>query len=103
MEAAIAFDNGDVVDAGLATAHEAVLVELPLFVAIRAVPLPSVKAHGDAIAVEGPEILDQAIVELFAPFAFQKSNNSGAALEDLGTVSPTAVLGIGQRDALGIP
>src|SRR5215510_10917269 len=74
MEAAILFSDLDVVDAGFAPAHQAVLVELPLLVAVGAVPLATcvmpliLKAHRDAIAVERPEILDQAVVEFLRPF-----------------------------------
>src|SRR5665213_35585 len=39
MEAAILFRDRDIVDAGFAAAHQAVLVELPLLVAIGTMPL----------------------------------------------------------------
>src|SRR5437016_4181816 len=69
-ETAVLFRYLDVVDAGLAPAHQAVLVEFPLLVAVGAMPLATLvapfvlKAHGDAVVVEGPEVLDQAVVEL---------------------------------------
>src|SRR6476660_9490266 len=56
-EAAIFFRNLDVVDAGLAPAHQAVLVELPLLVAVGAVPLAGgimpfvLEAHRDPVVV----------------------------------------------------
>src|ERR1700754_1798675 len=65
VEAAILLGDHDIIDAGLAAPHQAVLVELPLLVAIGAVPLAArivplmLKAHRDAVAVEAPEILDQ--------------------------------------------
>src|SRR5580693_4060940 len=71
-------------------------------------PLPGgvmplvLKAHRDAVAVEGPEVLDQAIVELLRPFAGEEGNDRGAAFEEFRAVAPAARLGIGQRDALGI-
>src|ERR1700676_2189514 len=108
VEAAVFFRNRNIVDAGFAPAHQAVFVELPLLVAVGAVPLPSIvmpfvlKAHGNAIAIERPEILDQAVVEFPRPFACEKRNDRGAALEKFGAVAPAAVLGIGQRHAFGI-
>src|SRR6185312_2909227 len=74
VKAAVLFGNRDIVDAGFASAHQAVLVELPLLVAVGAMPLAGIvmpfilKAHGDAIVVERPEILDQAILMFLCPF-----------------------------------
>src|SRR5579862_5051594 len=108
MEAAIFFGNRNVVDAGLAPAHQAVLVELPLLVAVGAVPLAGrvvplvLEAHGDTIAVKRPKILDQAIVEFPGPFPREKCDDGCAPFEDFGAVAPAAVLGIGERDAFGV-
>jgi hypothetical protein len=55
------------------------------------------------IAVERPEILDQAIVEFVRPFARQEGDDRRAACEELGAIAPAAVLGIGERDPFGIP
>src|ERR1700729_3843759 len=93
MEAAVLFGNRDVVDAGLAPAHQAVPVELPLLIAIGAIPLAVrivpliLKAHRDAIVVERPETLNQAIVMFFRPFAREKSDDGGASLENFGTIA----------------
>src|ERR1700730_8223870 len=71
-------------------------------------PLPGIvmplilKPHRDVIAVERPQVLDQAILMLPAPFAGEECYDRGAAFERLGAVAPAAVLGIGQRPALGI-
>src|SRR6516162_5495120 len=108
MKAAIPLCDLDVVDAGLAPPHQALLVELPLLVAIGAMPpaarvVPFVlEAHRDAIAVERPEILDQAIVELGRPFALEEGYDRGPTLEKFRSVAPAAVLGIGERDAFGV-
>src|SRR5882672_6487924 len=108
-KAAVGFRDSDIVDAGFAAAHQAVLVEFPLFVAVGTMPLPGIvmplvlKPHRDTVAVERPEILDQAILMFPAPFAGEERNDRGAAFEKFGAIAPTAVLGIGQRDAFGIP
>src|SRR4029079_12222228 len=102
-EAPLAFLDGDIVDAGLAPAHQAVLVELPLLVAVGAMPLPGIvmpfilEAHRDAVLIERPEILDQAIVMLLRPFAGEECDDRFAALKEFGAVTPAAILGIGQR------
>jgi hypothetical protein len=60
------------------------------------------KAHRDAVAVEGPQILDQAVVEFLRPFPGEEGNDRGAALEKFRAVTPAAVFGIGERDALRV-
>jgi hypothetical protein len=108
VEFAIGFADGHVVDAGFAAAHEAVLVELPLLVAVSAEPVAGVvvefilEADGDAVLVEGPELLDEAVVELVGPLAAEEVDDGGASLKKLGAVAPAGVLGIGEGDALGI-
>src|SRR5690625_1970085 len=68
-----------VVDAGLTAGHVASVVELPQLVAVRAPPLSLdvtglvLEAHGDAIALEGPQVLAQAVVALPFPPAGQRS------------------------------
>src|SRR6185369_15292173 len=60
MKPAILLGNHDVVDRRLASLHQAVLVELPLLVAVGAILLAArivpfvLEAHGDAVAVESP-------------------------------------------------
>ena len=60
VKAAIFLGDRDVVDAGFAAAHQAVLVELPLLVAVGAMPLAGIvvplilKPHRDAIADRRP-------------------------------------------------
>src|SRR3569832_745752 len=70
---AVGFLDGQVVDAGEAAHHVAVLVEFPVLVAIRAVPLSGIvmpfvgEAHGDAVAGTGPQII-VLLVFLFVGF-----------------------------------
>ena len=67
--------NRHVIDARVAAAHESVLVELPLFVTIRAKPVAAVvvpfvrEAYGDPVARKGPHFLDQAILQFALPLA----------------------------------
>ena len=105
---ALALRDRQVVDAGDARAHQAVLVEFPVLVAVAAEPLAAVvvplvgEAHGDAVLAEGPEFLDQPVVEFARPFAGQERLDRLAALQELGAVAPAAVRRIGERDARGV-
>jgi hypothetical protein len=105
-ETAVGLGNRDVVDAGLAAAHQAGLVELPLLVAVGTMPLAGIvmplvlKPHRDAVAVERPEILDQAIFMLLRPFAGQECDDRRPALKKFRAVAPAAVLGISQTSRL---
>src|SRR5687767_1180976 len=102
---ALACLDAHIVDARLATAHQARLVELPLLIAVGAVPVATVVApfigetHGNPIVRECPDLLDQPVVHLALPFASEELGNGGTAGEELRPVSPPAVLGIGERDA----
>src|SRR3954468_2079176 len=97
-----------IVDAGDAQAHQAMLVELPVLVAIAAKPLPAVvvplvgKAHRDPAVAKRPDFLDEAVVEFAVPFARQERLDRFAALQELGPVTPAAVDRIGERDACRI-
>src|SRR5262249_51875349 len=70
--------NRQIVDAGQAARHEAAVVEFPVLVAVGPEPLPAVvvplvgEPHGDPVLAEGPELLDQPIVQLLRPLARQE-------------------------------
>src|ERR1700729_412385 len=59
----------DVVDAGLSSAHQAGLVELPQFIAVAAPPLARriaalvLEPDGDVVVVETPQAFAQRVVE----------------------------------------
>src|SRR6266436_8314778 len=63
-ELTVTLGYGDVVDAGFAPTHQAVVVEFPEFVAVTAEPLAGVvvpfvlEAHRDAPLVKSPKFLD---------------------------------------------
>src|SRR3984893_3498521 len=70
-----------IVDGSKPQAHQPVLIELPIFIAIRAKPIPGVivpfigEAHGDTVSLERPRLFDQPIVQLFRPFASEKRDD----------------------------
>src|ERR1700751_2040393 len=101
-----------VIDAGKASPHQAVLGELPVLVAVGAKPVAGIvvpfigKAYRNPVLGEGPELLDQPVVELLGPFAREEGNDLLPPVDELGTIAPIAVRRIGQRHPLritGIP
>src|SRR5262245_43825340 len=104
----IGLANRKVVEARDAPAHEAVLCEFPVLVAVGAEPAARVvvplvgEAHGDARPIPRPDFLDQPVVELPCPLAPQELHDRLAAGEELAAVSPDAVRGVRERNALGI-
>src|SRR3954451_8188081 len=95
---AIGFLDGQVVDAGNAHTHQSFAIELPVLVSVGAEMLAAVvaplvgEAHRDPVVVAGPHFLDEAVIELPGPFARQKGDDLLAALDELRTVAPAAVL-----------
>ena len=104
----LAFLDRKVVDAGNAPAHEAVLVKFPILVAVTAKPVAAVvmafvgEAHGDTVVAECPDFLDQAVVELAAPFARQKCFDGGATLDELRAIAPATIRRVGECDPSGL-
>src|SRR5260370_37303089 len=102
---AIAFGDGHVVDAGFPPTHQAIVVELPEFVAVAAEPLAGVvvplvlEADRDAAVVESPKVLHQPIVKFSLPFPGQERLDLAAAVYELIAVAPNRVSGVGQGDA----
>src|SRR5260221_8025822 len=94
---ALAVRDAEIVDAGDAQPHQAVLVELPVLVAVAAIPVAAVvvpfigEAHGDAVVAKRPDLFDQAVVQLLDPLAGQEGFDRLPALNELGAVAPAAV------------
>ena len=104
VEPAFGLGDRDVVDAGLAAAHQAVLHRTPSSRCHtsdtscrrrRAIRTGSARRCG---FVEAPEFLDQPVLELLRPFARQERDDRGAAVRRIGAIAPTAVFRIGERD-----
>src|SRR6266699_1648005 len=109
---ALGLEDRQVVDRGDAPAHQTALVELPVLVAVGAEPVTRIvvplvgEAHPDPILAEGPDLLDEPVVELATPLAAQERLDLGASVQKLGPISPHRVLGVGERDPLrvaGVP
>src|SRR5688572_28204959 len=98
----------DIVDAGDASVHESVRIELPVLVAVTAEPaatyvVPFVgKAHRNAIVAMRPDLLDEPVVELTLPLAMQEGHHCRASLEELVAIAPACIHGVRLRDPLRI-
>src|SRR5579863_4784986 len=97
-----------VVDAGNSLAHQPSFVELPILIPVTAKPIAAIvmpfigETYRYPVLAEGPDLLDQTVVELALPFAREKCLDGVAALESLGAVAPEAVDRIGGSDACRI-
>src|SRR5262245_14627437 len=70
---------------------------------LAAVVVPLVgKAHGDPVPGEGPELLDETVVELSVPLAREKVNDRETPLKELAPVAPAAVLAVGEGHSVPI-
>src|SRR4029077_10384752 len=105
VELAVLRADRKVVDARQPPRHEAARVEFPVFVAVGAVPLTAVvvalvrKPDADPILSEGPDLLDEAVIESPRPRALQELHDRLASGEELGAVAPDAVRAVGERHA----
>src|SRR6185503_17886271 len=90
MVFALRLPDRQIVDAGVPCFHEALLAEFPVLIPVRAIPLPGVvvpfvrETHGDPVAFERPQLLDEAVVELFRPFALEEFDDLRASGGELG-------------------
>src|SRR5262249_33187432 len=78
MVLAFGFLDWEIVDAGYTSAHQSLLIKFPILVAIAAEPIAAVvmpfvrKPYCDTILTKGPDLLNQAVIQLPAPLARQK-------------------------------
>jgi hypothetical protein len=104
----VLFPDGEVIDAGIPFFHQAIVIELPVFVAIGAVPLTGYivkfvfEADSNAMAGEGPEFLFEFIIQFVLPFAGEELNDLLSAVKEFGAVAPFGVGGIGERYFFGV-
>src|SRR5215831_18967399 len=98
----VGFHNRQVIDARNPAAHKAVLVKLPILIAVGAIPVAGIvmplvgEAHRDPIATKRPKLLDETIVQLLIPLAGEELDNGIAPGKKLRAVSPNAVRRIGE-------
>src|ERR1700686_873864 len=100
---ALAIFDRQVVDAGDPQSHQTLFVELPILVAIAAKPVAGIvvpficKAHGYPVVAKRPDLLDQPILQLADPLAYEECLDGRAATNEFGAVAPDAIHRIGER------
>jgi hypothetical protein len=105
---ALALADKRIVDASEPHAHEPLLVEFPILVAVAAVPLAPIvvplvrKTHGNPVLATTPYLLDQTVVQLAIPFSDQERLDRLAALKEFRAIAPAAIPRVCQHDAGGI-
>ncbi len=83
-------------------------VELPILVAVSAVPLARIVAkfvgepHSNPTALHRKQFFDQPIFQFALPLAREELNNFPTSMEELGAVAPKAILGVSIRDPFRI-
>src|SRR4051812_16977279 len=105
----VRFVDRKIVYAGKTLSHQSMLIELPVLIAIGPKPVARVvlplvrKANCDSIAIECPELLDQAIVQFLLPLAGEESDNLVTAVDEFRSISPLGINRVGQRHPFWIP
>src|ERR1700679_1810929 len=108
MKEALALLNWKVVNTSVAVMHNPAFVELPIFISVRAEPLPGCvmrlvrETDRDAGASKRPQLFDEPIVQLFLPFASEKLHDLLSSGDKLRAIAPLAVDGISEGDLLRI-
>src|SRR5258708_34603675 len=88
VEETIRLVNLQIVYARITVMHDPFSVKLPVFVSIRTEPLPRIimelisKSNRDSIAIEGPQFLDEPVVQFALPFAHQEAHNLFATVDE---------------------
>ena len=99
-----AFTNRQIVDAGMANGHKAVILKLPVFVTVRPKPVAGIvmplvgEANRNPVAGKGPQLFDQPVIKLARPLAGQKRDDLFPADRELGPVAPTTLFAVSQGD-----
>src|SRR5580700_2842003 len=94
MVLALGLLDWQIVDRSKPQAHQPVLIELPILIAIRAKPIPGVivpfigKAYGDTVSLERPKLFDQSILQLLRPFTSEKRDDFFRSVHKFRAVSP---------------
>jgi hypothetical protein len=78
-------------------AHQAILIESPVFVSKSAEPCPFRvvpfigKPHGDPVAREGPQFFDEPVLVFSVPLPGQEFDDRLATLQEFVSIPPPAV------------
>src|ERR1700744_6426255 len=101
---AIRFLDRQITDAGKSRAHDAFFIELPILVAVGTKPVSRIvvplirKTNGDAVLGEGPQLLDDPVIQLLLPLAREEGDNFRPPIHKLRSIAPARIDGIAERN-----
>jgi hypothetical protein len=91
---AVRGQNGKVVDGCKSRRHKPIIIEFPVLITVRAIPVIRVvvplvsETHGDAVLRKRSHFLGQPVVQLLTPLAREKSNDLVSPVDKLRSVPP---------------
>src|SRR5215467_927732 len=101
---AIRFQNRTIIDGRMPNCHEPVVIEFPVLIAVRAIPVTRIivpfisEAYRDAVSRKGPEFLDESIVQFLCPLAREKGDDFVSTADELRPIPPPRVDRVGQSN-----
>jgi len=104
--AAVGLPNRIVICAHVTTPRQTFIIELPMFVAVGAIPLSGgvvpfvLEAQGDSIARKVLELLHQGVVQFFFPPSFRNDLIASRPLKKFRSVPPIRIFRIRLRYGL---
>src|SRR5580704_3032452 len=107
-EEPIFFPDREIIDAGVADFREPRVIEFPILIPIRSIPLAGSvvrlvgEADSDPAPGESPQLLDEAVIQLPSPFSVEESNDLGAAVQKFRAVAPVTVKAVPACDSLRV-
>jgi hypothetical protein len=104
----ISLRNRQVINACQPHSHQAVLVELPILIPVRAKPVSGVVAplvresHRNPVLPKCPQFLDEPVFQFSRPLPLQEGDNLLAPVNELRAIPPARVHRVGKRNSLWI-
>src|SRR2546429_3592867 len=97
MKLALRLLDWQIIDACEPQTHQAMFVELPIFIPVRAEPITRVimrfigESHRNAVSVVSPDFFNESVVQLFRPLALEESNDFLPSVYEFRAISPARV------------
>ena len=91
----IDLQNGQVVDRSKSHGHQSIIVEFPVFIAVRAIPVTRIIAplvsetYGDPVRGKRPHFLDESVIQFLGPLAREESDDFISSIDELRAVPPS--------------
>src|SRR5712691_8833269 len=89
--------DGKVVDRREPKSHEPVIIELPILIAIGAIPVTRIvvpfasEPHRNAVPGERPQFLDEPVIQLLDPLVRKKSGDFISPIDELRAIPPARI------------